>query len=208
MSVLLIGLGIYSGGLFSRGTYASTVVAALISLAASILDGSDGELARLQYKDSSFGCWLDTLGDYLYYLSIFAGLTIGLVRQTGSIVYWWIGGALLVGTLLTFSLLILLRQMATCGQPERLRSAAKAHFYATGTRWKHLVARLSTFTTRATMPYGLLAFAAAGLLPVMLTLAALTAQIYWMSLALEFQNLVADRQLTFDRIADAPRSVR
>jgi hypothetical protein len=42
----------------------------------------------------------------------------------------------------------------------------------------------------------------------MLTLAALTAQIYWMSLALEFQNLVADRQLTFDRIADAPRSVR
>jgi phosphatidylglycerophosphate synthase len=190
MTVLLIALGMYSGWLFARGTYGTAVLAALISLAASILDGCDGELARLQYKDSSFGCWLDTLGDYTYYLAIFSGMTIGLVRQTGSIVYWWIGGALLVGCLLTFALLIVLRQRATNGQPERLRSTAKAHFYATGSRWAQTAARLSTYATRAAMPWGLLALAAAGLLPVMLTLAALAAQLYWLSLALEFQNLL------------------
>ena len=83
MSVLIIGLGLCAGWLFSRGDYVTGVLAALISWAASVLDGCDGELARLQYTDSPFGCWLDTLGDYVYWLAIFIGLTIGAVRADG-----------------------------------------------------------------------------------------------------------------------------
>ena len=53
-----------------------------LSLAASILDGCDGEIARLKYQESALGCWIETFGDYSYYIAIFIGLTIGAVRQT------------------------------------------------------------------------------------------------------------------------------
>jgi phosphatidylglycerophosphate synthase len=191
MSGLIIGLGLYSGWLFSGGAHLTGVLAALMSLAASILDGSDGELARLQYKESAFGCWLDTVGDYTYYLAIFAGLTVGTVRRTGWSGYWWVGASVVVGSVLTFALLILLRRRITNGRPDEFRTIAKSHFYGTRKRWAFIVAKLSTCATRATMPYGILALALLNLLPVVLILAALGAQIYWISLAVQLRKLLA-----------------
>jgi phosphatidylglycerophosphate synthase len=189
MSVFVLGLGLYAGWLFSRGDYASGVAAAAISLVAGILDGCDGELARLQFKESAFGCWLDTLGDYAYYLATFAGLTIGAVRRSGWPGYWVVGAALLGGAVLTIGLLVLLRHRATEGRPERLNVTARARF-TSGPRWARVVARLSTCATRAMMPYGIMAFALAGLLEVVLVLAAIGAQIYWISLALKLPDLL------------------
>jgi uncharacterized protein (TIRG00374 family) len=189
MSVFVLALGLAAGWLFSRGDYASGVIAAAISLAASILDGCDGELARLQFHESAFGCWLDTLGDYVYYVATFSGLTIGAVWHSGRTVFWWVGGALLLGAFLTFALLILLRHRATAGRPERLHATAKAHFDA-GKPWARLAARLSTCATRATMPYGILAFALVGQLPVVLLLGAIGAHVYWISLAVELRRLL------------------
>jgi phosphatidylserine synthase len=193
MSVLVIGLGLYAGWLFSRGGYIAGVCAALISWAASVLDGCDGELARLQFKESAFGCWVDTFGDYVYYVAIFAGLTIGAVRQTGRPAFWWCGAVLCVGVFLTFALLILLRWRITGGHPERLRTRATDHFYGTGKPWARLVATLAPCATRATMPYGIVAFAVVGLLPVVVILATIGAQVYWISLAREFRQLVNER---------------
>jgi uncharacterized protein (TIRG00374 family) len=189
MSLFVLALGLVAGWLFSRGDYFGGVLAATISLAASILDGCDGELARLQYHESAFGCWLDTLGDYVYYVATFTGLTIGAVRHSGRAGYWWLGGALLAGTFLTFALLILLRHRATAGRPERLHATAKAHFTA-GRLWARLAAQLSTCATRATMPYGILAFALLGQLPVVLVLGVIGAHVYWISLAVELRRLL------------------
>jgi phosphatidylglycerophosphate synthase/uncharacterized membrane protein YbhN (UPF0104 family) len=189
MSVFVLGLGLYAGWLFSRGDYVSGVTAAAISLVAGILDGCDGELARLQFKESAFGCWLDTLGDYAYYLATFAGLTVGAVHRSGWPGYWVVGAALLSGALLTIGLLVLLRHRATQGRPERLNATAKARF-TSGPRWARAVAWLSTCATRAMMPYGIMAFALAGLLEVVLVLAAIGAQIYWISLAVKLPDLL------------------
>ena len=191
MSALLILMGLYAGWLFSRGSYASGLLAAFVSLGASVLDGCDGELARLQYKESAFGCWIDTLGDYTYYLAIFSGLTVGIVRHTGWAGFWWVGAAVLIGCVVTFALLIVLRGRITEGRPERLRAAANDHLAAKGKTWARLLKDLSTVTTRATMPYGILAFALLDLLPIVLVLAAIGAHIYWLSLAYEFRRLVA-----------------
>jgi phosphatidylglycerophosphate synthase len=190
MSLFVTFLGLYAGWLFSRGEYASGVIAASLSLAASVLDGCDGELARLQFKESAFGCWVDTVGDYVYYIAIFTGLTIGAVRQTGSPVFWGCGVALGAGLLLTLALLTLLRWRSTGGRPEQLRTTTKAHFYGTGKRWAHLVAKLSTCATRATMPYGIAAFALLNLLPVVVVLATIGANVFWISLASQYRRLV------------------
>jgi phosphatidylglycerophosphate synthase len=182
--------GLYAGWLFSRGSYVEGVIAALVSWAASVLDGCDGELARLQHMDSAFGCWLDTLCHYGYYLSIFTGLAVGITRQADGRGLWWIGASLLIGASLTLGLLILLRGRITGGRPERLRTTANAHFENAGKTWTAWAAWLSTCATRATMPYGLLLFAVLDLLPAFVVFAAVGAHAYWIGLALQLRNLL------------------
>ena len=76
------------------------LIGAILSVIASILDGSDGEVARLTFQDSAFGCWLETVCDYLYYVFIFAGMMIGLLGRGP--VYWTWGALLLGGVVASF----------------------------------------------------------------------------------------------------------
>ncbi len=71
--------------------------------------------SRARYQESALGCWIETFGDYSYYIAIFIGLTIGAVRQTGWDGFYWVGGVALAGTLLSFALLIYLRTRITAG---------------------------------------------------------------------------------------------
>ena len=125
LSIILVAIGFYSAWLFSLGHYWTGVLAAFLSLAASVLDGCDGEIARLKYQESALGCWIETFGDYSYYLAIFAGLTIGAVRQTHWGAFYWLGGIALAGMLLSFGILIFLRSRITGGRPEKLHAVAR-----------------------------------------------------------------------------------
>lgn len=194
LSVLLVAVGIAAAWLFSLGTYQTGVAAATLSLAASILDGSDGEIARLKYQESALGCWVETIGDYTYYVAIFVGLTVGAVRYTGEPIFYRIGQMALGGALITFALLIWLRRRITNGQPETLQATTKAHFYASKKKWAWLVAKLSFCATRSTMPYGILGFALLGILPGIIVLAAIGANVYWISLAIRLPHLLAPVQ--------------
>ena len=150
MSMFVLVLGLYAGWLFGRGDYVSGVIAAAISLAASILDGCDGELARLQYTQSAFGCWLDTLGDYVYYLATFAGLTVGAARHSHRMAYQWLGVALLAGTLLTFWLLIVLRHRPLATAVRRPAASRRGCESRAGSR-RFIAARI-TQSARAESP--------------------------------------------------------
>ena len=66
-----------------------------------LLDACDGEIARLKYQESALGCWIETFGDYSYYIAIFVGLTIGAVRRTRWEAFYWIGGMAIAGSLIT-----------------------------------------------------------------------------------------------------------
>jgi phosphatidylglycerophosphate synthase len=192
LSILLVAIGFYSAWLFSLGHYVTGVVAAFLSLAASILDGCDGEIARLKYQESALGCWIETFGDYSYYIAIFIGLTIGAVRQTHVDAFYWIGGLALCGTLVSFALLIFLRTRITAGRPERLHAIAAERFQAEPTFWSRLIWRLSFTATRSAMPYGIFAFALANLLPGIVVLAAIGSNIYWISLVVKLRALMGE----------------
>jgi phosphatidylglycerophosphate synthase len=192
LSILLVAIGFYAAWLFSIGHYWTGVLGAFLSLAASVLDGCDGEIARLKYQESALGCWIETFGDYSYYIAIFAGLTIGAVRQTHAGVFYWIGAAAMAGTLLSFAFLIFLRSRITAGRPERLHAVAKERFNQEPTRWSRLVWRLSFTATRSAMPYGIFAFALVGFLPAIVVLAAIGANVYWISLMIKLRDLMRD----------------
>jgi phosphatidylglycerophosphate synthase len=192
LSVALVAVGFYSAWLFSLGHYWAGVLGAFLSLAASVLDGSDGEIARLKYQESALGCWIETFGDYSYYIAIFVGLTLGAVHRTGWHGFYWLGAAGLAGTLLTFALLIYLRTRITAGQPEKLHSIARDRFQAESTLWSRIIWRISFVATRSAMPYGIMALSLAGLLPVVVVLAAIGSNTYWISVVLKLRHLLAD----------------
>ena len=203
LSVSLVALGFYSAWLFSLGEYLPGILGGFLSLAASVLDGCDGEIARLKYQESALGCWIETFGDYSYYVAIFIGLTVGAVRQTGWESFYWVGLIAMAGTLITFALLIYLRARITNGNPNRLHAIAKGRFKAEPSLWSKLIWRVSFVATRAAMPYGIMVLALVNGLPLVILLAALGANVYWISLVLKLRDLIGDRRLaTADLSAD------
>jgi phosphatidylglycerophosphate synthase len=193
MSVAIVALGFYSGWLFSLGHYWTGVLGGFLSLAASVLDGCDGEIARLKYQESALGCWIETFGDYSYYIAIFVGLSVGAVRQTGWEGFYWVGAIALAGTILSFALLIFLRSRITGGRPERLHTIAKARFKDSST-WSRIIWRISFVATRAAMPYGIMAFSLVYALPGIVILAAVGANVYWINLTLRLRDLMGGRE--------------
>jgi phosphatidylglycerophosphate synthase len=192
LSAALVAIGFYAAWLFSLGRYWPAVLAGFLSLAASVLDGCDGEIARLKYQESALGCWIETFGDYSYYIAIFVGMTIGAVRFTGWPIFYWFGAVALAGTLVAFAFLIYLRSRITAGRPERLHSIAKQRFKADPTWWSRIIWRISFVATRSAMPYGILALSLVGLVPLVVVLAAIGSNTYWISLVLKLRHLLGD----------------
>ncbi len=190
LSIALVAVGFYSAWLFSLGHYWAGVLGAFLSLAASVLDGSDGEIARLKYQESALGCWIETFGDYSYYLAVFVGLTAGAAHRTGWDGFYWLGAVALGGTLVAFAFLIFLRSRITAGQPEKLHSIARARFKAEPTWWSRIIWRISFVATRSAMPYGMMALALVGALPLVVLLAAIGSNVYWISLVLKLRHLL------------------
>ncbi len=67
------------------------VPGAILFELASIIDGSDGENARLTYRMSKTGGTLDIVGDAVTFVSFFAALPAGLYRTTGSLIWIYLG---------------------------------------------------------------------------------------------------------------------
>ncbi len=82
VGTLLVGVG--AGLLAARGTYAAFAAAGALFLLASILDGVDGEIARMKFQGSVAGQWLDTVCDDLTNAVYLAGVTAGVWRAFAS----------------------------------------------------------------------------------------------------------------------------
>ena len=180
VSLFTLGVSFMSGVYFAFGGYWNTVFGAALSLWASILDGCDGEVARLKLQSSAFGCWLDTACDYLYYLFVFAGMTIGLARSTGRTNFLAWGGALFVGAILTFILAGLGRKQLSGERPEQYLAVWQKKAESHLRNPLIYVGRYTEFIVRRCfLPYALLVLAVLNGLPATLRLGAIGANIAW-----------------------------
>jgi CDP-L-myo-inositol myo-inositolphosphotransferase len=96
-------LGAYASAQATPGSYWWLIVGAFLWQLASMMDGVDGELARLKFSGSKLGEWLDTLSDDIGRLVFFIGAGIGTSAVFGSSV-WLVVLALAVTTQLGLSL--------------------------------------------------------------------------------------------------------
>lgn len=97
-------LGTAAGLCVFMGTYIYICAGTILFLIASILDGCDGEIARLKYQRSTFGGLLDVVTDNIVHWMLFSGLTYSTVMKYGLIPYGVLGGALIFSSILAFVL--------------------------------------------------------------------------------------------------------
>lgn len=84
VSVAILGVGMAGAWCAARGSWPMMALGGLLFQAQSVLDGCDGELARLTFRGSKAGEWIDTVGDDLTNYGFFAGAAWGLHRRSGA----------------------------------------------------------------------------------------------------------------------------
>jgi phosphatidylglycerophosphate synthase len=99
MSLISIAVGICGAPFFLSSRPCMQTIGALLFLAHSILDGCDGELARLKFQQSRWGGVLDFWGDNVVHTIIFGCMGIGWSLATGALWPLWLGAGAVFGTL-------------------------------------------------------------------------------------------------------------
>jgi choline kinase/phosphatidylglycerophosphate synthase len=93
-------VAVTSGIFFFFGGYQNILIGGFMAQLSSILDGCDGELARLKFKGSEFGKWLDRVLDRYADGFILLGMTHALWLSTKNEYVWIFGFLALTGTYL------------------------------------------------------------------------------------------------------------
>jgi phosphatidylglycerophosphate synthase len=84
---------------FLSSSPAYQLVGALLFLAHSILDGCDGELARLKFMESPHGAILDFWGDNVVHVGVFGCMAVGLSHAQAAVWPLALGAITIVATL-------------------------------------------------------------------------------------------------------------
>jgi phosphatidylglycerophosphate synthase len=194
VSLLTLGVSFAAGAFLALGGYWNMLTGAMLSWFSSVLDGCDGEVARLKLQESAFGCWLETVCDNLYYLFIFGGMTIGLVRSSGNWGYWVWGGLLLFGAIMSFLMTGLQRHQMTNGQPEQyLQEWHKKADSRASNPLLYLGRHTEFIIRRCFLPYVILFFTFCGIMDWFLVGATIGANVVWIVALYSYLSFTSTR---------------
>lgn len=94
-------LGLAGSWLLASPSYATSVLGALCLWACCVLDGCDGEVARLKLLSSRFGAAFDVIADNVVHLAIFAAIPFHVRARNPAAEFWVPGVVLVAGVLLS-----------------------------------------------------------------------------------------------------------
>jgi phosphatidylglycerophosphate synthase len=99
ITLLSVGIGLCGAFFFLSAHWFWQTVGAFLFLAHSILDGCDGELARLKFQESRFGGVIDYWGDNVVHIVVFACMAVGWSLSIGESWPLLLGAAAALGNL-------------------------------------------------------------------------------------------------------------
>ncbi len=100
LTLLSFLITILASLLFSFGTYILNFLSGFLTQFGSIFDGCDGEVARLKYKASPYGAWLDTVLDRYADTFLGIGIIFGYWKGHPSAKTWFFGVLAIFGFVL------------------------------------------------------------------------------------------------------------
>lgn len=89
VTLMGVSIGLTGAFLLSLPGYWPHLLGSLLFVFCVVVDGVDGEVARLKMMESRFGHYLDITTDNLVHVAIFVGIAIGLYNDTGNRLYLW-----------------------------------------------------------------------------------------------------------------------
>ena len=100
MTLVCLALGLGAAWSFASPALSRQIVGGALFLLHSILDGCDGELARLKFRESRAGGVLDFFGDNAVHVAVFSGMAIAWSRAVGQPWPLILGALAVAGTIL------------------------------------------------------------------------------------------------------------
>jgi phosphatidylglycerophosphate synthase len=181
-------VGIAAALMYAQGYYAAYVAGALLFFLSGLFDEADGMLARIKFRESVFGTWFEGFVDETTYLLLFGGITAGLYRERGprELTY---GYLLLIGCALSIVVTRLQRKRATApGKPHEYAGRLNRLLEGDSSNLvSRVVRQIHIFIKKGVSIHYLLIFTVLGGLPLLLRLAAVSANLTW-TLALYFNR--------------------
>ncbi len=104
ITVISILIGLLGAYFISLGQGFWQITGAILFLVHSIVDGCDGEIARIKFKESRFGGILDFWGDNIVHAAVFSAIGIEWARRTGDSLPLYLSAAAVFGTFLSASI--------------------------------------------------------------------------------------------------------
>jgi len=174
MTLISVAIGLIGAPFFLSAQPIWQTIGALLFLAHSVLDGCDGELARLKFKESRWGGVLDFWGDNVVHSAIFACIGIGWSWAAGASWPLLLGAAAVFGTLGSASLVYWRTMRPKTGTGPLYTSVAKGP----GKRFSQVLDALS----RRDFIYGVVVLALFGWVKYFLLLSAIGAPGFFFAL--------------------------
>ncbi len=97
-------IGLLGAFFISLGQGFWQVAGSFLFLLHSIVDGCDGEIARIKFQESRLGGVLDFWGDNLVHAAVFWAIGLEWARRTGSVHPLYLAAAAVAGTLISASI--------------------------------------------------------------------------------------------------------
>ncbi len=145
--VTLVGMtiGLIAALLLSLPGYWAHLCGALLFVFCIIVDGVDGEIARLKLQESAFGHYLDVVTDNIVHAAIFVGVAFGLYHDTGNDAYilalWFLLGGFILSMIAVYQCILRLNPDELEKSPRLVRLMA----FLSNRDFAYLIAALAIF---------------------------------------------------------------
>ena len=180
MTIVSVVVGLAGAAFFLSSRPAMQFAGALLFLGHSILDGCDGELARLKFQTSLLGGILDFWGDNVVHSAVFAAIAIGWWRRSEEIQPLLLGSAAIAGTLLSAGFVY----FQIMSNPSNAREARDGPLFTSvfSRSGDSRISRMADFLARRDFIYLVVILAAFGKASWFLILAAVGAPLFFLVL--------------------------
>jgi phosphatidylglycerophosphate synthase len=180
MTLASVGIGILAASLFVAPKKSHHVAGALLFWLHSVLDGCDGELARLKFAESRWGGVIDFWGDNVVHSAVFSAIAARVRLSEPGPAPLVMAAAAVTGTMLSAGLVYQTTMKdKTSGGP----LFTSVIDLTPGEKNSHLIERIADQLARRDFIYLVIVLATAGKLKWFLQMGAIGAPLYFLALA-------------------------
>jgi phosphatidylglycerophosphate synthase len=106
VSVTSVMIGLVAAWFFAVGNHNAVILGALLFQFSAIVDCVDGDLARVLFKESVLGKWLDLAGDQIVHVTVFAAIAAGIMQTGQSPHGLCLGLSAVLGAVISFAVVL------------------------------------------------------------------------------------------------------